>query len=343
MIEARDLTKSYGAVRALRGVSFVIEPGEVVGLLGPNGAGKSTAMRIATGYLAPTSGTVTIDGVEVLDDPNACQAKVGYLPEGNPLYLDMRLSEALKFTASARGLAGDERRRAIGAALDDAGLLGKEHQLIGSLSRGYRQRVGLAMALLHRPPILILDEPTSGLDPNQQTEMRKFVRSLAQDHTVVFSSHILPEVEAVCDRVIAIHQGRIVADGTVEEVRSQATGGHSVAMTVRGDFARLESALKGLPFGANLRATPDPEDPRLTTARLSIGDTPSLDAREAVSRAVYESGLGLVYLAAERASLEDAFAALTPDTDDDIGPAAASAPVGAGAAAAGQGGDDDVS
>lgn len=336
MIEARDLTKSYGPTRALRGVSFEIQPGEVVGLLGPNGAGKSTAMRIATGYLAPTSGTVRIDGIEVLDDPNACQAKIGYLPEGNPLYLDMRLTEALKFTASARGLSGEDRRKAIGAALDDAGLLGKEHQLIGSLSRGFRQRVGLAMALLHRPPILILDEPTSGLDPNQQTEMHKFVRSLAQDHTVVFSSHILPEVEAVCDRVIAIHQGRIVADGTVEEVRSQATGGQTVAVTVRGDFAKLEPALAALPFAQSLRTSSDPEHAALTTARFSIGDTPSLDAREAVSRAVYESGLGLVYLAAERASLEEAFAALTPDAADDIGPADASAEDET------KGGDDDV-
>ena len=240
MIEVRDLVKHYGPVKALQGVSFEIRPGEVVGLLGPNGAGKSTAMRIVTGFLAPTSGSATIDGVEVVDDPIACQQKIGYLPEGNPLYPEMRLREVLRFVAIARGLRGDERGRAIGEAVADAGLKGKEHQLIGSLSRGYRQRVGLAMALLHRPPILILDEPTSGLDPNQQIEMRRFLRALGSSRTIVFSSHILPEVEAVCDRILLIHQGRLVADGTVEEIRRQC------AQDPRGELPTFEEAFADL-------------------------------------------------------------------------------------------------
>ncbi|MDF1700209.1 MAG: ATP-binding cassette domain-containing protein [Planctomycetota bacterium] len=321
MIEARDLTKNYGAVRALRGIDFQIESGEVVGLLGPNGAGKSTAMRITTGFLSPTSGSVTVGGIEVLDDPHAVQTQIGYLPEGNPLYLDMRLREALRFTAAARGLTGDERRRAIGAALDDAGLLGREHQIIASFSRGFRQRVGLATALLHRPPILILDEPTSGLDPNQQTEMRKFVRSLAEAHTIVFSSHILPEVEAVCDRVIAIHKGQVVADGTVEEVRTQATGGATVGMIVRGAPEAARAAFEGLPFGSVEACERDAQDTGLVHVRLSTGGEEGIAAREAMSKAAYEAGLGLVHLAVERASLEDAFAVLTPDDADDIGPA----------------------
>ena len=320
MIEARDLTKNYGPVRALRGVDFAIEKGEVVGLLGPNGAGKSTAMRITTGFLAPTSGSVTVSGIEVLDDPHAVQEQIGYLPEGNPLYLDMRLREALRFIASARGLAGDERKRAIGAALDDAGLLGREHQIIASFSRGYRQRVGLAMALLHRPPILILDEPTSGLDPNQQTEMRKFVRSLAEKHTVVFSSHILPEVEAVCDRVIAIHQGRVVADGSVEEVRHQATGGSTIGIHVRGAMDAARAAFENLPFG-EVVACVQAEQGGLIELHVSTGGEDNVTAREAISKAAYEAGLGLVHLAVERASLEQAFAALTPSDLDDIGPA----------------------
>ncbi len=321
MIEARDLTKNYGPVRALRGVDFAIEAGEVVGLLGPNGAGKSTAMRITTGFLAPTSGSVTVNGIEVLDDPHSVQEQIGYLPEGNPLYLDMRLREALRFTAAARGLSGDERKRAIGAALDDAGLLDREHQIIASFSRGYRQRVGLAMALLHRPPILILDEPTSGLDPNQQTEMRKFVRSLAEKHTVVFSSHILPEVEAVCDRVIAIHQGRVVADGTVESVRLQATGGATIGIVVRGTEAATRAAFEALPFGAIELCIPDPET-GLVEVQYGTGGEDDLVARERLAKAVFEAGLGLVHLAVDRASLEDAFAALTPSDADDIGPAA---------------------
>lgn len=320
MIEARDLTKNYGPIRALRGVSFGIGKGEVVGLLGPNGAGKSTAMRIATGFLAPTSGSITVSGTEVLDDPKSVQALIGYLPEGNPLYLDMRLRETLRFVAAARGLTGDARRSAIGAALDDAGLLGREHQIISSLSRGYRQRVGLAMALLGRPPILILDEPTSGLDPNQQTEMRKFIRSLADDHTVVFSSHILPEVEAVCDRVIAIHQGQVVADGTVEDVRLQATGGGTVGVTVRGSVDAARAAYEALPFGQVVTCAVDSDDPSLTRLSVSTGETNDVEAREAMSKAAYEAGLGLVHLAVERASLEQAFAALTPDSSDDIGP-----------------------
>ena len=328
MIEARDLTKNYGPIRALRGVSFGIETGEVVGLLGPNGAGKSTAMRIATGYLAPTSGSMTVAGIEVLDDPKSVQALIGYLPEGNALYLDMRLREALKFMASARGLSGDARRKAIGAALDDAGLLGREHQIISSLSRGYRQRVGLAMALLHRPPILILDEPTSGLDPNQQTEMRKFIRSLADDHTVVFSSHILPEVEAVCDRIIAIHQGQVVADGLVEDVRVEATGGSTVALAVRGDAGAARLAFEALPFGEVVECASDPLEPSLTRLRMRTGDADDLTAREAMSKIAYEAGLGLVHLAVERASLEEAFAALTPDMADEVGSDAVGPDVG---------------
>lgn len=239
MIEVRDLVKHYGQVKALQGVSFEVHPGEVVGLLGPNGAGKSTAMRIVTGFLAPTAGSATVDGVEVVDDPLRCQQKIGYLPEGNPLYLDMRLREALRFVASARGLKGDERGRAIGEAVADAGLKGKEHQLVGSLSRGYRQRVGLAMALLHRPPILILDEPSSGLDPNQQIEMRRFLRRLGESRTVVFSSHILPEVEAVCDRLLVIHQGKLVANGTVEEICRQTAKTPDDTPTLEEAFADL--------------------------------------------------------------------------------------------------------
>jgi ABC-2 type transport system ATP-binding protein len=322
MIEARDLTKNYGPIRALQGVNFTIAAGEVVGLTGNNGAGKSTAMRITTGFLAPTSGSMLVAGTEVLDDPKGAQALMGYLPEGNPLYLDMRLREALKFTASVRGLAGAERKQAIGAALDDAGLLGREHQVISSLSRGFRQRVGLAMALLHRPPILILDEPTSGLDPTQQTEMRKLIRSLAEEHTVIFSSHILSEVEAVCDRVITIHEGRVVADGTVDEVRQHKdAAGKLIAVTVAGSADAARTVFGGLGFGEIVTCVPDIKDSAYTHVQLRTGDENDVSARVAVSRAAYEADLGLVSLTLERASLEDAFAALTihDPSDDPIG------------------------
>jgi len=339
MIEARDLAKNYGSVRALRGVSFSIQPGQVVGLLGPNGAGKSTAMRIATGYLAPTGGQVTVDGIDVMDDPRACQARIGYLPEGNPLYLDMRLREILCFTASMRGLRGLERKKAIGEAVQDAGLQGKEHVLIGQLSRGYRQRVGLAMALLHRPPILILDEPSSGLDPNQQREMRRFIRHLGESRTIVFSTHILAEVEAVCDRVLVISSGRLVADGSVEAFRSQADRGFGVALRVRGVLEDLRAALGGLPFTSQV----DLEDlgQGLVAARLFSEGALDAAASEAVVAAVQAAGLGLIELQRLTPSLDEAFAHVTarPPPEEDAAPPAETSEEPAPAAA---GGVDDV-
>jgi ABC-2 type transport system ATP-binding protein len=257
MIEARDLTKHYGRIKALRGVDLDIEPGTVVGLLGPNGAGKSTLMRIVTGFLAPTAGTVRVDGIDVQDDPLACQRRIGYLPEGNPLYLDMRLREVLHFQADVRGLHGDERAAAIGESIRDAGLIGREGQLVSSFSRGYRQRVGLATALLHRPPILILDEPSSGLDPNQQAEMRRLIRRLGETRTVVFSTHILSEVEATCDRAIIVSQGRVVANGTVDEVRRLAAEpGEDGPPTLENAFHRLTApgAAREEPVGAGAAA-----------------------------------------------------------------------------------------
>jgi len=207
MIEVQDLSKSFGSVRALGGVSFTIPRGQVVGLLGPNGAGKTTSMRILTGYLAPTTGTALIDGQDVVEEPIACQRRIGYLPEGNPLYSDLRIMEALNFSAKMHGIPGPSRRAAILETVQAAGLSGMEHRLIGTISKGFRQRVGLAQALLHKPDILILDEPTSGLDPNQQEEMRTLIRDLGREHTVILSTHILPEVEAVCDRVLIIDAG----------------------------------------------------------------------------------------------------------------------------------------
>ncbi len=317
MIEAKDLTKNYGAVKALRGASFSIQPGEIVGLLGPNGAGKSTAMRITTGFLAPTEGTVTVGGVDVQDEPREVQAQIGYLPEGNPLYLEMRLREALRFTAAARGLRGAEGKKAIGAALDEAGLLGREHQIIRSFSRGYRQRVGLATALLGRPPVLILDEPSSGLDPNQQVELQKFLRGLAEDHTVVFSSHILPEVEAVCDRIIVVHRGRIVADGTVDAVRQQVAGGSRVRALVQGSADAARSAFGAVEGVEVLAAVPAIDDASVQVVTLRAENVKEHAVRASLAQAAIGAGLGLVELSVERASLQDVFAALTPDIDDE--------------------------
>ncbi len=314
MIEVRDLTKNYGEVKALRGVSFDIEPGHVVGLLGPNGAGKSTLMRIVTGYLAQTTGSVSLNGVDVLDDPITCQRQIGYLPEGNPLYLEMRLREILRFTADMRGIEKSERPAAIGAAIRDAGLVGREHQLIGSFSRGFRQRVGLAMALLHSPPVLILDEPSSGLDPTQQAEMRRLIRDLGETRTVVFSTHILPEVEATCDRVLLIGNGELVLDGTVDEIREQAATGHSIRVLVRSDADDARATFQALSFATGVEVHPNQPAGGIATVLVHTNGAPEHGQLEEASGAAFKAGLGLVGLDVERPSLEVDFARLTSES-----------------------------
>jgi ABC-2 type transport system ATP-binding protein len=208
-IEAKDLSKNYGAVRALDRVSFTIEEGEVIGLLGPNGAGKTTLMKVLTGYLQPDEGSAQVRGVDVVDDPLGVQAKIGYLPENAPLYGEMTVQEYLQMMAAMRGIEPADQRRLLSDAIHATGLADYLVRPIGKLSKGYRQRVGIAQAILHRPKILILDEPTTGLDPTQIVEIRNLIKSLAADATVLLSTHILSEVEATCERVLVIMQGRL--------------------------------------------------------------------------------------------------------------------------------------
>ncbi|MCP5069804.1 MAG: ATP-binding cassette domain-containing protein [bacterium] len=311
MIEVENLTKNYGAVQALRGVSFTVPSGQVVGLLGPNGAGKSTAMRIITGYIGQTSGSARVDGQEVVEDPIECQRKIGYLPEGNPLYLDMRLNESLRFSAEMHGLRGPDRETAIKRSMEQAGLQGLGRRTIGTFSKGFRQRVGLAQALLHEPQILILDEPTSGLDPNQQEEMRALIRRLGEDCTIILSTHILPEVEASCSRALIINAGKLVAEGSVEELKAQARGTGAVQVTVRADDAQITAAFDGLPFVNALSHDVDPVDRALRRVRLELAEAPEASMLEAVSRAAADHQLPLSALSAEVVSLERIFAELT--------------------------------
>ncbi len=221
-IQVEALSKSYGTFQALKDISFSISSGEVVGFLGPNGAGKSTTLKILTGYLAPTDGTATIQGTNVLENPIDVQQQLGYLPENAPLYPDMTVKEYLEYIGKIRGLGRSELHLAISKLSDQCSIRDRWQQPIGELSKGYRQRVGLAQALLHDPPIVILDEPTTGLDPNQIIEMRKLIRDIGRTKTVILSTHILSEVQVTCDRVIIIDQGLIVADGTVEEIIAQS-------------------------------------------------------------------------------------------------------------------------
>jgi ABC-2 type transport system ATP-binding protein len=220
MIEARALSKDYGATRALRGVSITISKNEVVGLLGPNGAGKTTLMKVLTGYLHPSSGTATIDGVDVVERSLEVQARIGYLPENAPLYGDMLVQEYLMMIAELREIVPGERLKMIGEAVESTGLSDFLIKPIGQLSKGYRQRVGLAQAILHRPKVLILDEPTSGLDPSQIVEIRKLIGQLAERATVLLSTHILPEVEASCERALIIAEGELRADARLDELQS---------------------------------------------------------------------------------------------------------------------------
>ena len=214
-IAVHDVEKKFGEQRALKGVSLRLEKGEVVGLLGPNGAGKSTLMRLVTGYLPPTSGRIKVCGFDVMDEPLETKRRVGYLPERNPLHEEMYVREYLRFVAGVHGVANKNER--VDAVIDEVGLTPEVHKQIGQLSKGYRQRVGLAQALVHDPEVLILDEPTSGLDPNQLVDIRALIRRLGQDRTVILSTHIMQEVEAMCDRVVLIRLGEIVADAPLSE------------------------------------------------------------------------------------------------------------------------------
>lgn len=217
-LQVQELTKIYGGQKAVDNISFSIQKGEIVGFLGPNGAGKSTTMKIATTYLPPTSGSVWVEGINVEERPIEVKKVIGYLPEHNPLYLDMFVHEYLQFVGSVYGLKGSNLKRRVQELVEMCGLTREQNKRIEALSKGYRQRVGLAQALIHSPQVLILDEPTSGLDPNQILEIRKLIKDISRDKTVIFSTHIMQEVEALCDRVIIINKGKIVADDLLENL-----------------------------------------------------------------------------------------------------------------------------
>ncbi len=247
MIEVRDLSKTFGAVEALRGISFRVEAGEIVGFLGPNGAGKTTTMRILAGIFPPSSGEVRIAGRDPACDPLACRRAVGYFPEYAPFYPDLRVAGYLRFVARMKRLPRAERPRAVAQVLAWCGLEGVARRRVGTLSKGYRQRVGLAQALCGNPPILILDEPTIGLDPEQVVEIRDLVRALGGSRTIFFSSHILSEVEALCERVIVVARGRLVGEGTARELSERVGRRQRVVLRVDGPAEAVAAALAALP------------------------------------------------------------------------------------------------
>jgi ABC-2 type transport system ATP-binding protein len=312
MIEVQNVSKSYGTTVALDRVSFSVERNRVLGFLGPNGAGKSTAMKIITTYLSPDEGQVKVDGLDVTKEPLAVRRKIGYLPENAPLYADMRTSSYLEFVARARGLTGTRLSERLEWVYDATGVREVLFKDINALSKGYRQRVGLAQALVHDPDVLILDEPTSGLDPRQIIGIRHLIRDLAKTKTVIFSSHILAEISAVTERIAIIHEGRIVADGTTETLRRDAMRMNRYRVLLSADGADAGAALKGLRgvtavehVAGEAGANGAPGSPWIVTSPLEV------DLRRAINELARAKGWDLLELHSERPTLEETFIELT--------------------------------
>ncbi len=327
MIQAENLTKYYGEVKALGGVSFHVEKGEIVGLLGPNGAGKTTAMKILTCFLPPSAGTARVAGHDIFDAPLEVKRSVGYLPEEPPVYTELTVEEYLAYAGRLKGLARGEVKDARARVMDKCGLGDVAGRLIGNLSKGFRQRVGLAQALIHDPQVLILDEPTVGLDPNQIIEVRSLIRSLAGDHTVILSTHILPEVEMTCQRVVIINDGRITAMDTPENLGSRGQAAARVELIVGApgngeQVASLLSMLESLEHVDNV-ARERRGDGR---HELTVTVSGSQDLRPLLARSVIDAGLELYRLERKTMSLEEVFVELTTEEPRQAEPAADEAP-----------------
>jgi ABC-2 type transport system ATP-binding protein len=309
MIDVEHLVKDYGTVVAVKDVSFSVGRGEVVGFLGPNGAGKSTTLRILAGFIGPTSGRVRIDGRDVMEDGVRARRSIGYMPEAAPLYPEMRVREYLAFRAELKGVRGRDRARAVGRAMEASRVVEMTDTLIGHLSKGYRQRVGLADALVANPPLLILDEPTAGLDPNQIREVRDLIRGLGESHTILLSTHILPEAESTCHRAIVIDRGKVVASGTIDELR-QTRHGAGATLLVSDPGAKALASLQGVSGVARVSTTDMDGGVARLTVSFTDGAAPA-DALERIVAALVGAGVGVREAGPSRATLEDVFAELT--------------------------------
>ena len=307
MIEVENLTKIYVDSPVVDGLSFFVPEGQILGFLGPNGAGKTTAMRMMTGFLPATSGEVVVAGIDLDADPVGLRRRIGYLPENVPLYPELRVEEYLRFRADVEGVPRTDFPGRLDYVIERCMLLDVSRQVIGTLSKGYRQRVGLAGALIHKPPVLILDEPTVGLDPNQIIKVRELITELGQDHTVVLSTHILPEVEQVCERVFIIDHGRIVADGTPDALRTRLIGNPVVRVEVRGADVDAAESLGRLPGVIAVEGR--------TNGVFLVEHLSDTDPREAVFHLAVDRGWVLIGLTPEQTTLEDVFVRLTTADD----------------------------
>lgn len=308
-LQIKNLSKLYGQQKALDDISFSLEDGEIVGFLGPNGAGKSSTMKIATGYLPPTSGQVLVDGHDVVHESLAVKRITGYLPEHNPLYLDLYVHEYLAFIGGLYGIRGKQLRRRVGEMIEQCGLTVEQNKKVEALSKGYRQRVGLAQALIHEPRVLILDEPTSGLDPNQLVEIRKLIKDISRNKTVIFSTHIMQEVQALCSRVVVINRGKIVADDALDKLLAGGTGTSTL-------FVEFEGQVNG----DHLLAIPGvTEVIRHGAGKFTVTTTAGVDVRPDLFRFAADQKLSLIGLRQEENSLERVFNNLTRiDTSPDV-------------------------
>jgi ABC-2 type transport system ATP-binding protein len=311
MIEVRNLYKTFGLTVALDGVDFDVHQGEVLGFLGPNGAGKTTTMRIITGFLRPDAGTVRVAGYDVAESPIEVKRRVGYLPEDNPLYNDMTVTEYLKFVGEVRGLKNGKMKDAFDRVVEICGLKEVIKRPIGELSKGFRQRVGLAQVLLHDPEILILDEPTSGLDPTQIVEIRSLIKELGKEKTILLSTHILPEVSVTSTRVVIINKGKIVASGTIEELTEKGRGGEATYIELKAPKDEVENIFSQTPWISSFTLVEE-ENGKI---RYALKGKEGEDIREALFQLVKERDWTLLELYREKATLEEVFLELTTEEE----------------------------
>lgn len=302
MIKVSEVNKSYGQRKAIDNISFEVKEGEVVGFLGPNGAGKTTTMKMLTGFMAPSSGSILIDGVDVFEEPLKAKKSLGYLPETPPLYMDMTVFSYLAYVCDLKGVPSNNKRSYVNEAIEKLKLEDVKNRLIKNLSKGYKQRVGIAQALVARPKILILDEPTVGLDPTQVAEFRSVINQLRGEHTIILSTHILPEVQASCERVIIINKGKIVAENSIEGLSQMMTGSQNLVLKVKNPTPQFINQVQGLGFVRNLTQ----EGQRL---RIQCDD--SNDSLEKLALKTIDAGVGLLEIRQEEVQLEKIFIELT--------------------------------
>ncbi len=314
MIEAEKLTKYYEKVAAIEDVSFAVEKGEIVGFLGPNGAGKTTTMRILAGFLPPSSGTARVAGYDILADSLQVRRRIGYLPENVPLYTDMKVAAYLEFVGEVKGLQRRERRRKIAEIMEKCRIVEVQRMLIGALSRGYRQRVGIAQALLNDPEVLILDEPTVGLDPKQIIEIRQLIKELSGQSTIILSTHILPEASMVCERVIIINDGHIIAVDTPENLTARLQNSAKLLLTVEGPADQIEAVLIQLPGVLRVEPRGDASDGSVS---FVVESERSRDLRREASRMIIDRGWGLLELRPADMTLEEIFIRLVTEEEQE--------------------------